>query len=228
VGYYQFISPRIQLSYPLVRLFSIQHLHFPSDRRVSVLLPRRQLIPVTDRLFREKDQSIATLALLPESDGQTLIQLGRGTYEKVSGWRVWGQLFWVLAVAIVMVSSPIRVLVWCVRKLLGKLGNAGPLSLRLMPFLSTLCFGAFFGFAYLGLAKPFALGVCGVASLGIMLSTIAFALTAAASLFLVWRNWRTPMGRFAWWRSALVAVAVASLAAYMGYWGLIGLRLWAY
>ena len=60
-----------------------------------------------------------------------------------------------------------------------------------------------------------------------MLSSIAFALTAAASLYLVVRHRRTPMNRFAYWHSVLVAVAVSTVAAYLGYWGWIGLRLWA-
>jgi len=31
----------------------------------------------------------------------------------------------------------------------------------------------------------------------------------------------------AYWHSVLVATAMAAVAVYMGYWGLIGLRLWA-
>ena len=34
------------------------------------------------------------------------------------------------------------------------------------------------------------------------------------------------MNRMAYWHSVLVAAAMAAVAIYMGYWGLIGLRLW--
>jgi hypothetical protein len=34
------------------------------------------------------------------------------------------------------------------------------------------------------------------------------------------------MNRAAYWHSVLVTVSVAAVAIYMGYWGLIGLRLW--
>jgi uncharacterized membrane protein YfcA len=60
-----------------------------------------------------------------------------------------------------------------------------------------------------------------------MLSSIAFAMTAAASLYLVYHHRHTPMNGIVYWQSVLVAVALSSVAAYMGYWGLIGLRLWA-
>ena len=73
-----------------------------------------------------------------------------------------------------------------------------------------------------------ALGNCCAVSIAIMLSSIAFALTAAASLYLVARHRHTPMNRVAYWHSVLVALAVSTVAVYMGYWGLIGLRLWAY
>ncbi len=59
-----------------------------------------------------------------------------------------------------------------------------------------------------------------------MLSSIAFALTAAASLVVVYRQRSAPMKRRSYWHSALIAVAVAAVAVYLGYWGLVGLRLW--
>ena len=227
-GFYQAISPRVQMTYALGRLVPTQWLRFTNNGEVSVIAPRRVLVPVTDRLFRQKDQSIATLALLPDDDGETLIQYGMMTYKKISGWQIAGQIFAIVVIFIAMLGTPIAVLVWWIRKLLGKLQNAGPLSLRLMPFLSTFFFGALFGFMFLSRENFFALGTYCAASVGIMLSSIAFALTAAASLYLVARHWRTPMSRFAWWRRAIVAVAVCTAAVYMGYWGWIGIRLWAY
>jgi hypothetical protein len=59
------------------------------------------------------------------------------------------------------------------------------------------------------------------------LASLAFPLTAAASLLVVWRERHTPMKRIAYWYSVFVAVVMAGTAVYHGYWGLIGLRLWA-
>ena len=225
-GYYQVISPRMQMAYAWGRLLNIERLGFTTSGISVTGLFRAQMVPVTNRLFRERDQSIATLALLPDSDGDTLIQIGMMTYKKVSGWRVRGQVACILAVSFLMLSSLAFALVWGGRKLLGKLHNAGPLSVRVMPLLSTLFLGAFFGFFIFNRGGLLALGVCCAASIGIMLSSIAFALTAAASLYLVYRHRRAPMNRITYWHSVLVAVAVSTVAVYMGYWGLIGLRLW--
>jgi hypothetical protein len=135
-GYYQDISPSAQLLYGVERLLATGRVDFTTDGASLIGLRPAQLVPVTDKLFRKKDQSIATLALLPDSDGKTLIQYNWITYKKIPGWRVWGEILGIFVVSISMLSSPIFVLVWLARKRLGKLDNAGPLSLRLMPLLS--------------------------------------------------------------------------------------------
>jgi hypothetical protein len=226
-GYYQEISPRMQLAYGLDRLLNMGWVGFTTNRVSVIGLRWAQLVPVTDRLFREKDQSLATLALLPDNDGKTLIQYGWWTFKKVSGWRVWGQLFAILAICLVMLSSPVFMLVRLGRKLLGKSRSAAPWSMRMTRLLSTLFLVAFWGLIFFNSQNLEALGTCSAVSVAIMLSSIAFALTAAASLYLVYRHRRTPMSRIVYWQAVLVAVTLSTIAAYMGYWGLIGLRLWA-
>jgi hypothetical protein len=149
------------------------------------------------------------------------------TFKKVSGWRVWGEFFGVLMASLLMLSSPIFALVWGSKKLLGKLHNAGPLSVRAMPLLSTLFHGTFWSLIFFNRENLWALGNCCAVSIAIMLSSMAFALTAAASVYLVYRHRRDPMKRVAYWHSVLVAAAVSVVAAYMAYWDVIGLRLWA-
>jgi hypothetical protein len=70
-------------------------------------------------------------------------------------------------------------------------------------------------------------GVPSLFTVSIMLLTIAFPVAAAASLYVVHRERHAAMNRMAYWHSVLVAAAMAAVAIYMGYWGLIGLRLWA-
>jgi CubicO group peptidase (beta-lactamase class C family) len=228
-GYYQGISPRMQLFYPLERLLKIGRLVFTTNGLTTTTynLHHRQWVPMTERLFRQENQSAATLALLPDAEGETLVQSVDGTYQKVSALRVWGQRIGFGVISLLMLSSPLFALVWGARKLLGKLRNAGPLPVRVMPLLSTLSMGAFLGLIYFNREDVWTLGDCSWVTIGIMLSSIAFALAAAASLYVVYRERSAAMNRVAYWHSALVAVAVAADAIYLGYWGLIGLRLWA-
>lgn len=228
-GYYQEISPRVQMFYALERLLNIRQLHFASKGISTTIfgVQRERWVPMTERLLRRENQSAATLALLPDADGETLIQCDRWTFKQVSAARVWGQCAGFTAMGLLMLSSPLFALVWGARKLMGKLCKAGPLSVRVMPLLSTLSMGAFLGLLYSYRNDLWTLGVCSPVTVGIMLSSLAFALMAAASLYVVYRERRAVMNRAAYWHSALVAVAVAADAIYLGYWGLIGLRLWA-
>ena len=126
---------------------------------------------------------------------------------------------------LLMGSSPFSMLGWGLRKVLGRLRNAAPLSLRIMPFLSVAMLTAFVA-AFAINRDPWTMGVRSWLTVGIMLLSIAFALAAAASLVVVYRQRSAPMNRRSYWHSVLIAVAVAAAAVYMGCWGLIGLRLW--
>jgi hypothetical protein len=52
-------------------------------------------------------------------------------------------------------------------------------------------------------------------------------LAALAGLVVAYRERKAPMNRGAYWHSVLVGMAVTAVAIYYGYWGLVGLRLWA-
>jgi hypothetical protein len=228
-GYYQGISPRVQMFYALERLLNIKRLVFTTNwLSVTTLgVYHERYVPTVERLFRKEYHSAATLALLPDARGEILIESGSGTFKQVSGWRVWGQWAGFGLIAVLMASSPLFALVWGGRKLLGKLPNAGPLSVRVWPLLSTLSLGAFLGLFYFDREDLWTLGNCSWVTVGIMLSSLAFAVTAAASVYVVYRQRSAAMNRVAYWHSTMVAVAVAADAIYLGYWGLIGLRLWA-
>ena len=239
-GYYQGISPRMQWFYGLERLMKIKKLSFTADGLSTTTygLYHERWAPISERLFRKEDQSIATLALLPDADGEILIQSDWGIFKKVSALRVWSQFVAIGLTLLLMLSSLLFAFIWGLRKLFGKLHDAGPLSVRVMPLVSTvllILFFVLFAVKRDGLRAAFtgdpadcvSLGVPSVLTVSIMLSTIAFALAAAASLYVVYRERFTAMNRIAYWHSVLVAMAMAGVAGYMGCWGLIGLRLWA-
>jgi hypothetical protein len=70
-------------------------------------------------------------------------------------------------------------------------------------------------------------GVPSLLTVSIMFCSAAFPFAAAAGLYVAYHERSAPMKRLAYWHSVLVGVAVAAVAVYYAYWGLIGLRLWA-
>ncbi len=217
--------------YGLERLFNIKRLVFGTNGLSTTVfgLNRQEWVPVTERLFRQKDHSVASLALLPDADGEVLLQSAQGTYKQVSGFLVWGQVLVLAAMILIMTSSALFALVWGARKLVGRLHGAGPLSVRVVPLVSAILLGAFWGTFLLAIAKGnlLALGVRSWLPVTIMVMSIAFAVTAVASVYVVYQARKAVMNRAAYWHSVLVAMAVAVAALYMWYWGWIGLRLWA-
>jgi CubicO group peptidase (beta-lactamase class C family) len=236
-GYYEAISPRSQLLYGFERLIHVERLAFTGDRLSTSFSgpgPQRW-VPVSDRMFRKEDQSVATLALLPDADGEILIQAGSTTFKKVSPLQFWAQIVGIVLVCVLTLSSLLCAPVWGLRNLLGKLSNSGPMAIRVLPFLSAVSLVLFDGLlviALFGTSLGFLtnnpnLGAPSLFTVSILLSSFAFPVVSVGSLYIVFRERNMPMSRVTYWHSVCIAAAMAAVAVYYGYWGLIGLRLWA-
>ena len=236
-GYYQGISPRSQSLYWLERLILIEKLKFTSNGLSTSMygFSRERWVPVSDRLFRKEDESALTLALLPNADGEILVQTSWATFKKISAWRFWSQIIGTVLISVLTVSSLLFAPVWGLRKLLGKLPNSGPLAVRVLPLISAVLLVAFdglFAFALFGqvigvVMDISALGVPSLLTVSIMLTSIAFPISVAASLYIVYRERRAPINRIAYWHAVLVTMAMTAVAIYYACWGLFGLRFWA-
>src|SRR5207247_3343381 len=205
-GYYEGTSPRNQWLNGFARLLNVRKLTFATNELSTTTygLGRERWVPVSERLFRKADQSVATFALLPDTDGETMIQCRWGTLKKVSALRVWAQLVGIALICLLVLSSLLFAPIWIFRKLLGKLHNAGPLSVRVMPLVSAVLLMAFdgllaFGFRGLITARSvddlFILGVPSLLTVSLMLVSIAFPLAAVASLSVIYRERSATMNR---------------------------------
>jgi len=117
----------MQWFYGFERLMKIKKLSFTADGLSTTTygLYHERWAPISERLFRKEDQSVATLALLPDAEGEIRIQSDWETFKKVSALRVWGQLVVISLILLLMVSSILFALIWGFRKLFGKLHDAG-------------------------------------------------------------------------------------------------------
>jgi hypothetical protein len=121
-----------------------------------------------------------------------------------------------------------------VRRWLGKSRDPGPLSVRFLPLASAALLAAFdvllvSGFHGLlsgNYIDDVSLGTPNLHSVSLWLVSLGFPLAAVAGLYVAWRERHTPTKRAVYWYSVLVAVTMAIVAVYYGWWGLIGLRLW--
>jgi hypothetical protein len=198
-------------------------------------LLRDRWVPMTNRLFRHDNETIARVALLPDSDGETLIQCGFDTYKKVSALRFWSQLIGAGLIAVVMLSSVVLAPVWICRKLFSKSYKTRPVLLRawaaattaLLVAFDVLLLWAFRGFVTSRYIPDASLGTLNPLTAGIMLTSLTFPLAAVVCLCVAWRQRNTPMKRHVYWQSVLVGLAGLAVAVYYAFWGLIGLRLWA-
>jgi CubicO group peptidase (beta-lactamase class C family) len=236
-GYYQFISPTMQWSYGFERLMRVTKLTF-DDGGLSTStygLKRDRCVPMSDRLFRHTNESIAMVALLPDADGETLIQRGFDTFKKISPLRVWSQLIATGLVSVLILSSVVLAPVWICRKLFSKSYKTRPVLLRAWAAVAAALLAAFdflilWAFRGLVISKYFpdlSLGTVNPLTASIMLTSVAFPLVAMACLCVAWRERKTPMKRHVYWQSVLVGLAALAVAVYYAFWGLIGLRLWA-
>ena len=150
-------------------------------------------------------------------------------------WEATDPVVGMVLVALLMLSAILFAPIWGLRMLLGKLQNAGPLAVRVLPLLSAVLLAAFDGLFAIGLRglitadridDLFILGVPSWLTVSILFVSIAFPLTAVVSLYVVYRARAADMNRMAYWHSVLVALAMVAVAVYHRYWGLIGLRLW--
>jgi CubicO group peptidase (beta-lactamase class C family) len=236
-GYYQIISPQMQWSSGFDHLLSVTKLTFTTDGLSTGtygFVLKKQWVPLSERLFRQANESVAQVALLPDAEGKILMQYGWTVFEKVPAWRAWAQLIGMIVVSVLVLSSLLMAPVWVFKKLFCKNYNPGPLSVRFWPLASAallvvfdllLVYG-FRGVLVYSCFDDFNLGTRNFLTVSIMLASIAFPLAAGMGLYCAYRRRNTPMKRRVYWYCILVATAVVASAIYYGYWSLIGLRLW--
>lgn len=237
-GYYRYISTSVEWAQGFHQVLSGRVLTVTTNGLLinSIAWHKHLMVPVTDRLYRDVDTSLPTLALLPDQDGHTLIQSSMEmTFERIPALQYWALFAGFILVCVLVVSSLVMAPIWIVRRWLGKSRNPGPLSVRFLPLTSAALLAAYMGLIFLGFhgimmgrfIDDTILGKPGLLSVSIWLASLAFPLTAVASLYVIWRKRNAPMKRKVYWFSVLVAMVMTGTAIYFGYWGLIGLRLWA-
>lgn len=235
-GYYEPITPRIEVYRFLNRLMGILKVEFSDGRltaRGALGGSRDELIAVAERQFRGEGEPVATVAFIDDGDGRMILQgfgsAVAGNYRSLSAVRVW--LRWVVSVLCLglMASAVVFALVWMPRKLLGRSREVRHLSVRLFPLLAAVALAVASGLFVLAGSDPLErLGRPTVYSVGFLLLIWLFTVSTVLGLIQVGRARRWDVHRGVWVHSLLVSLANGLVALYLGYWGIIGLATWAY
>jgi len=140
-GYYEPVTPRLELGRFIKRILGIIHVKSqPGQLVVTPFLGKpAMLLPVAERQFRGPDDPIATTIFIKDEEaGGWILQAAggqfRGNFRMIPTWQVW--LRWGTAISslLLMLSSLLFALVWIPRSLLRKI-KVQHLSIRVLPIL---------------------------------------------------------------------------------------------
>jgi CubicO group peptidase (beta-lactamase class C family) len=230
LGYAEPVTPRQEITRFLGRILGVRRFKLDKGKLdISKVIggPEKSYVAVSDYLFRDEKEPLATLALIPSSPDGPLLQTDGTTYRPVSPVAVWTEYGLGAAWLLLMASAVLFALIWVPRKLLGKMRGAPRLSIRMIPVVSLASLtGAVALFAVSGDDLLQRFGKPTVWSVGFCVLTWAFALTAVLGLVLTLRarGSGVPPGVYA--HALAITLANTVVAAYLAYWGVIGFRSW--
>ncbi|HEX9140435.1 MAG TPA: serine hydrolase domain-containing protein [Steroidobacteraceae bacterium] len=235
-GWYEFDSSRVQMLHFLEKLLTLTRIQFRDGKLVASYLGSSGdvYVPVTGLLFRHvatdaPPDPVAIVALLePNQDGR-FIQLGIGTtFRQVPAWVGVLQLVLTAYALLAIISILIYAPFWLLGGLSLRRRRPAERAMRLWPLTAVL--------SLLGIVVTMAL--CGeeaISRLGNLTGysaalwgfTVLYAVAAVAGAAACWRARRTVIRRGVRIYSLLVCAALLIGAAYLAWWGVIGLRTWA-
>lgn len=230
-GLYFPINPRQELTAFLDRITGIQKIEFSENRMVRQGLlggSPVKYIPSSNNLFLSEKTGLVSLSVANDPLVGQVIHANNLVLQPTSAVVVFIQLaiasIWIISI----ISSLIYLFVWAIRKLDGKIPGGATIKIRLWPLLSAISIIFFIVFFIQGSSDPFeSLGVPSFISIGIMVSTLFFALFALLGVYTAIKERNTPMNRVNYWYSSISSISHLIVAFYFWSFGIIGLMTWA-
>jgi len=237
-GWYVPDSPRVELTHFLERVVGVTYVRYKDGNLLLDLLGawNETYAPVAGTQFRhvpkkkeDAPDPVATFELLtPNQDGRFL-QAGMGaTMKRVPASLAITQIvvtaFVLLSMASILLYAPF----WILGGLSKRRRRPAERSMRLWPLLAMLSLITFVGLIIVSSDDLIdRLGNLTGWSVAVYVSTVAFAIASLASAVSVWRAPVDVVRRGVRRYSRTVTLALLIAAAYLAYWGIIGLRTWA-
>ncbi len=237
-GWYVPDSPRTELTHFLGRLLGVAFVRFKDGNLFLDHLGawNDTYVPVAGMQFRHvpkaKDDApdpVATFELLtPNQEGRFIEVAPGATMKRIPAWLAITQILLTGFVLLSMVSILLYAPFWLLGGLSKKRRRPAERGMRLWPLISVLSLIAFVGIFILcndDLINR--LGNLTGWSVAVFVTTVAFGIAALASAIYLWRAPAETVRRGVRRYSLMVTLALLIAAAYLAYWGVIGLRTWA-
>ena len=237
-GWYVPDSPRVELTHFLERLLGVTLVRVKDGNLVLNLLGawNETYAPVAGMQFRhvpkKKDDlpdPVATFELLTPNEEGRFLQADPGTtMKRIPAWLALTQIVATVFVVLSMVSILLYAPFWILGGLSRRRRRPAERGMRLWPLVAVLSLIAFVGIIILcgddlidrlGNLTPWSVSVC--------VATVAFGIASLGGALSLWRAPAETVRRGVRRFSLVVTVALLIAAAYLAYWGIIGLRTWA-
>lgn len=230
-GLYYPINPRQQVSFFLDRVLNIYRLRFEDGQLMQKPLLGGEptaFIAASATRYRSAETGAISLVRAEDPLAGPVVHVGTLVLKPASPFVVYVQLGVAILWNLAIVTSFLYFLVWGIRRLRGKIPAGATVRIRVWPLLAGVSIAACVGFFIMGMSDPFQqLGKPSAISVGIMLSTVLFALFAALGVSTAIRERHTSMNRVNYWHSSIASYLHTIVAVYFFWFGVIGLMTWA-
>jgi CubicO group peptidase (beta-lactamase class C family) len=235
-GYYKWCNSPQQLSVWIDRVLNYKIIKFENDSlyQKDILFGSwNPLIPLTEKTFRSGNEFWASMGFVTTSDNNIAFIDGESYYEKTSFLQVWFHIVFFILSWVIMLSGILYAFVWIpihLYRLLTKNRHRSQyLRIRLVPLLAVVLI--LFSFTLVGMQVNQSIAYIGqktFANIFFYFSTWLFAVLSFSSLFFSIKSFKKPVKPAARLYALVLSIACVGITVYWGYWGIIGLKLWAY
>lgn len=231
-GYYEFRSPRMQLTSFIDILFSGITVKIDNGDlyRCGFMEKPEVMIPVSSNMFRNADEPEASMVFTQTSDGKEVFATPFAYYEKAARWKPFIYRPAFIGAWLIMLSTFVYALIWIPAHLLKKgkhkENRSQYLRLRIVPLLAVLCL--IIGILLVSVQSPLNLGQVTFNNILFFISTWLFLGFSLLSLPVTYRSFFKRLNTAERVYAVLLSLSCFGMAAYLARWGIIGLRIWAY
>lgn len=224
-GYYRPVNPRQELARFLDNIFGVRELVVYDNQLTINGNTKKRYFPVNEKMFRLEEESQASVIFFNDQQGSA-VQVGGRYLQKISAFEYWLGMVLAWTTIVLIVLQFLWALVWGVRKLNKSIGKGPVMQIRIWPFFASLSAMLMVVFFIVGqVIDVFAmLGNVSWVSVGIMLSTYAFAITAVIGLLQTIRYLKHDINTVAKLFCLLSSLMFVIATIYCASYGIIGLQ----